>query len=361
MTESHSPCSSNSVKPPKDWVNIFFLTLTPVLAIPVLIWHTWHSGFHLWMPILFGIMYILTGLSICAGYHRYYSHKSYECAWPVQLFYAVFGAMAMQNSILSWCAGHRRHHAYAESDWDPYSIQRGFWWAHIIWIFNDNSATVKSDNVRELQKDPIVAWQHRWYKFIGLAAGLGIPARWDWIGVFGNPLAGLLWGGFLRIVLVHHSTFSVNSLAHRFGSKAYDDESTARDNWAVALLTFGEGYHSFHHRFPADFRNGIRWFNWDPSKWFINALKWTGLASNLRSTAASTGDRTDTHGSRRQTARRPHRERGSRAGARRYSFASRRRAKRSKRRWSIGAARRKRARTKIRRSTRKPAAAIGNF
>ncbi len=280
-------CGSN---PPKDWVNILFLTLTPVVGVPVLIWHTYQFGLQLWMPVLFGIMYILTGLSICAGYHRYYSHKSYECSRAVQLFYALFGAMAMQNSILEWSSGHRRHHAHSESDWDPYSISRGFWWAHFLWIFYDNSASANFDNVRDLQKDPIVAWQHRWYKLAGLGAGFGIPLLVGFC--FGNPVAGLLWGGFLRIVLVHHSTFSVNSLAHRFGSRVYDDESTARDNWVVALLTFGEGYHSFHHRFPADFRNGIRWCSWDPSKWFIYSLKLTGFASNLRSTAASTIEQT---------------------------------------------------------------------
>ena len=276
--------------PPKDWVNILFLTLTPVLAFPVLIWHTIHTGFQLWMPILFLVMYVCTGLSICAGYHRYFSHKSYECSWPVQMFFALFGAMSVQNSILVWSSGHRRHHTFPETDWDPYSIRRGFWWAHIIWIFQDNVVNRDFENVRDLQKNPIVMWQHRWYKTVGLGLGLGIPTL---IGAyFGNPIAGLLWGGFLRIVMVHHSTFSVNSLAHHFGAKSYDDESTARDNWVVAFATFGEGYHSFHHRFPADFRNGVRWYNWDPAKWFISALKWVGLASNLRMTAASTIEQT---------------------------------------------------------------------
>jgi stearoyl-CoA desaturase (Delta-9 desaturase) len=266
----------------KDWTNILFLSITPILAGPVLIAHTVYTGFEIWMPLLFLGMYALVGLSICAGYHRYFSHKSYECASVVQIFYAIFGAMAAQNSILRWSSEHRRHHVHAETDWDPYSITRGFLWAHIVWIFYDDQKSADFKNARDLQRNPIVAWQHRWYKPLLLMAGLGVPTL---IGAFlGNALAGLLWGGFLRIVVVHHSTFFVNSLAHTFGKRTYDADATARDNWLVALVTLGEGYHSFHHRFPSDFRNGVRWYQWDPAKWFIKFLGTIGLAKSLRST-----------------------------------------------------------------------------
>ena len=268
---------------PLDWTNIFFLTLTPILGGPVLIWHTVEVGFQGWTLALFAVMYALVGLSVCAGYHRYFSHKSYECSRSVQMFYAIFGAMAAQNSILRWCAGHRRHHSYSESDWDPYSIQRGFWWAHIFWIFRKPTAC-ELTNVKDLQANPVVMFQHRWHRWIMTLGGLGIPLA---IGaLMGDAIAGLLWGGFLRIVVVHHSTFLVNSLAHFVGKQTYDGTSSARDNWAVALLTFGEGYHSFHHKFPSDFRNGVRWFAWDPAKWFIAGLKGAGLAWNLREMAA---------------------------------------------------------------------------
>jgi len=268
---------------PKDWVNIIFLTLTPILGLPVLIWYTYLTGFELWMPVLSLTMFVVVGLSVCAGYHRFFAHKSYECSKGVQLFFAIFGAMAVQNSILRWSSGHRMHHSHVDSDWDPYNITRGFWWAHIIWIFFKDPSQKRLDNVKDLQKNPIVTWQHRWYKPILMAGGFGIPLL---IGfMFGNPIAGLLWGGFLRIVIVHHTTFFVNSLAHTVGFQTYNESVSARDNWAVALLSFGEGYHSFHHRFPGDFRNGIRWFDWDPAKWFIRTLKLVRLASDLRITA----------------------------------------------------------------------------
>jgi stearoyl-CoA desaturase (delta-9 desaturase) len=264
----------------KDWTSIAFLSLTPIIGVAGTAVYTWHSGFHLWMALLLLGMYLLVGMSICAGYHRYFSHKSYECSPILQALYAFFGAMALQNSILRWSAGHRFHHAKVDSDWDPYSIKRGFWWAHILWIFEVTEFDL--ENVRDLKANPIAQWQHRWYKAIGLIAGFGIPTL---IGMFfGNPIAGLLWGGFLRVVIIHHTTFFVNSLAHAMGSQEFDSDVSARDNWMVALVTLGEGYHSFHHRFPSDFRNGTRWYHWDPAKWFIRAMRCVGLASDLRAT-----------------------------------------------------------------------------
>ena len=240
-------------------------------------------GFHLWMPLLAFAMYLLVGMSICAGYHRFFSHKSYECSRGVQIFYAIFGAMAAQNSILWWSSSHRVHHKHVDEDWDPYSIRRGFWWAHFLWIFYKNPQSATFENAPDLAKNPVVMWQHRWHKVILIIGGFGLPAL---IGAaFGDPIAGLLWGGFLRIVIVHHTTFFVNSLAHTMGRPSYNEAVSARDNWAVALLTLGEGYHSFHHRFPSDFRNGILWYQWDPAKWFIRALRWSGLATSLRATA----------------------------------------------------------------------------
>ncbi|HEV7922048.1 MAG TPA: fatty acid desaturase, partial [Thermoanaerobaculia bacterium] len=226
-------------------------------------------------------MYGAVGISICAGYHRFFSHKSYEASRPVQLFYAIFGAMAAQNSILWWSSSHRIHHQYVDRDWDPYSIKRGCWWAHILWIFYRHDAPDAQSNAADLLRNPVVVWQNRWYRAILVVGGFGLPAL---IGaLFGDPLAGLLWGGFLRLAVIHHTTFFVNSLAHYVGRPTYNPEVSARDNWGVALLTLGEGYHSFHHRFPADFRNGIRWYHWDPAKWFIAALRLLGLATGLRS------------------------------------------------------------------------------
>ena len=267
----------------KDWVNILFLTFTPLIGIVGTALWTWKTGFAVWMPLLLVGMYAAVGVSICAGYHRFFSHKSYEASAPVQVFYAIFGAMAAQNSILWWSSSHRVHHKYVDKDWDPYNIQRGFWWAHIVWIFYRNDQRDDTfSNSPDLLANKIVMWQHRWHKVILMGVGFALPTAIGW--AFGNPLAGLLWGGFLRIAIIHHTTFFVNSLAHTLGEPKFNAEVSARDNWLVALLTLGEGYHSFHHRFPADYRNGIRWYQWDPAKWWIRGLKAVGLASDLRAT-----------------------------------------------------------------------------
>jgi stearoyl-CoA desaturase (delta-9 desaturase) len=172
------------------------------------------------------------------------------------------------------------HHKHVDRDWDPYNIKRGFWWAHIVWIFYRNPASGDFENSPDLLKNKVVMWQHRWNKVLLLVGGFGLPTL---IGAaFGDPIAGLLWGGFVRIMVIHHTTFFVNSLAHFVGKPLFNSEVSARDNWMVALLTLGEGYHSFHHRFPSDFRNGIRWYHWDPAKWFIGALRSVKLASDLR-------------------------------------------------------------------------------
>jgi stearoyl-CoA desaturase (Delta-9 desaturase) len=267
----------------KDWVNILFLTLTPVIGIVGTAAYTYARGFSLWMPLLTVGMYLAVGMSICAGYHRFFSHKSYEAHPIVQSFFAFFGAMAAENSILWWSSAHRVHHKHADKDWDPYNIKRGFWWAHIVWIFYKNEETDTTfANSPDLKANPIVMWQHRWHKHILILGGFGVPTLIGW--AFGDPIAGLLWGGFTRLVVIHHTTFFVNSLAHYIGKPVFNAEATARDNWMVALVTLGEGYHSFHHRFPADFRNGIRWYDWDPAKWLIGLGRHLGLTSNLLTT-----------------------------------------------------------------------------
>lgn len=267
-----------------DFGTMSFLVLTPIVGIVGTAVYTWVYGFELWMLVLALAMYAAVGMSICAGYHRFFSHKSYEASRPLQVFYALFGAMAAQNSILFWSSSHRVHHQYVDRDWDPYNIKRGFWWAHIVWIFYRHPAPDAKANAPDLLTNPVVKWQNRWYHTILVAGGFGLPVAIGFI--FGDPIGGLLWGGFLRLAVIHHTTFFVNSLAHKLGKPTYNAEISARDNWGVALLTLGEGYHSFHHRFPADFRNGVRWYHWDPAKWFIATMRMIGLASGLRATSA---------------------------------------------------------------------------
>jgi stearoyl-CoA desaturase (delta-9 desaturase) len=190
--------------------------------------------------------------------------------------------MALQNSALLWSAGHRAHHRYIDDpERDPYCARRGFWFSHIGWMLrNYPSGKPDLSSVSELQRDPLVMWQHRYYLPLALSMNFGLPLLVGWAS--GDVVGTFLLAGVLRLVISHHLTFFINSLAHILGIQPYTDENTARDNAVVALLTFGEGYHNFHHMFAHDYRNGVRWWQWDPSKWFINAMHWIGLAKNLK-------------------------------------------------------------------------------
>lgn len=224
-----------------------------------------------------------SGMSITAGYHRLWSHKAYEANALVRLTFAIGGAMALQNSILHWSSDHRVHHRHVDdNDKDPYSAKKGFWYSHIGWMLREYQSHRYSDynNCKDLQKDPIVMWQHKHYLAIMLFANFGITGFIGWLN--GDILGMILIAGFLRLVVVHHITFFINSLAHIWGRQPYTDSNTARDNDILAFFTFGEGYHNFHHIFEYDYRNGIRWWQFDPTKWLIGGLSYLGMTKNLR-------------------------------------------------------------------------------
>ena len=223
----------------------------------------------------------LNGMSITGGYHRLWAHKAYEASPALKWFYAFWGAGALQNSILIWASDHRRHHRHVDdNDLDPYSAGRGLWFSHMGWMLREYSSH-ESDfsNARDLQRDPVVMWQHRHYVPLTLLMNVGLPLL---LGIWHGDIIGtLLLVGLLRLVINHHVTFFINSLAHFWGSRPYTESNSARDNGFLAFLTYGEGYHNFHHIFQTDYRNGIRWWQWDPTKWMINLCARLGLADNL--------------------------------------------------------------------------------
>ena len=183
--------------------------------------------------------------------------------------------------MLSWCSDHRQHHKHIDQEDDPYSIQRGFLWAHIGWLLvMEHKDRADFSNVHDLMADPWIRFQDRFYLPIAVLMGFAVPFAFGW--AVGNPWGCVLWAGIFRVVVVHHSTFLVNSLAHTLGRRPYTLAVSARDSVVTALLTFGEGYHNFHHRFAGDYRNGVARGSWDPSKWLIGGLESLGLAWNLR-------------------------------------------------------------------------------
>jgi stearoyl-CoA desaturase (delta-9 desaturase) len=267
---------------PINWVTAIVFTLTPLAALILVPWYGFTHGYSLGSWLLFALLLLATGMSITAGYHRLWAHRAYQAHWVVRLFYMVFGSMALQNSVLIWASQHRTHHRFVDDvDRDPYSAKRGFWFSHIGWILrNYPSGNNDFTNARDLERDPMVAFQHRWYVPIAVGLNFGVPLAFGF--AFGDPVGALLLGGVLRLVVNHHFTFFINSLAHMWGSQPYTDENTARDNGALAFLTYGEGYHNFHHIFQNDYRNGVRWWQYDPTKWLIATLSGLGLASQLK-------------------------------------------------------------------------------
>ncbi|MBT3420677.1 MAG: acyl-CoA desaturase [Euryarchaeota archaeon] len=270
-----------------NWLNTIFLVITPILAVLGLILDWSYFGAPgLLEFVIFILFYYACGLSITVGYHRLFSHRSHEASWPLVLFYSIFGAGAFQNSIIEWCSDHRNHHKSTDSDDDPYSASRGFWYSHMGWILIEQDKFQNDfSNVKDLEQSKIIRWQHRNIFLIGAFSGIIAPALLGYlIGGVSSAIGGLVWGGLVRLVFVHHGTFLINSAAHIWGTQPYSEENSSKDSFWLAFLTFGEGYHNFHHTFQADYRNGHKWYHVDPSKWWIGIFSMLRLKSNLKKT-----------------------------------------------------------------------------
>lgn len=261
------------------------VTISAVIGVPaygLLIGYTWLD----WT--MFGLLYMITGLGITVGYHRLISHRSFACPDWVKAAFLIAGGWALQNSALKWGADHIRHHANCDQDADPYNARLGFWHSHCGWLFSDQRY-VDEKYATRLRQDPVIMWQYRNYTAIVLS-GLALPF------IVGSLHGGLLegFGSFMlagvgRTFAVLNSTFCINSVCHLWGNQPHSQSDSSRDSWVVSLLTFGEGYHNYHHTYQSDYRNGPRWYNFDPSKWLIFSLSLVGLAWSLRTASAGEG------------------------------------------------------------------------
>ncbi|MFB3078342.1 MAG: acyl-CoA desaturase [Lysobacterales bacterium] len=267
---------------PSNWAVTAVLGLTFITAITVVPWYGFSHGYSAWDWTFFGIFLVLNGIGIGSGYHRLWSHRTYDAHPVLKWLLAVMGGMSLQNSIIVWSARHRDHHRDVDNnDKDPYSIGRGFWFAHIGWMLrNYKSGEVDYSVVRDLQRDPVAAWQHRWYWTLVWTTNAAVPVFLGWLT--GDIIGMFLLAGVARLVVNHHVTFFINSLAHMWGKQPYSDENTARDQHFLALITYGEGYHNYHHKFQTDYRCGIRWWHLDINKWFISTCALLGLVSNRK-------------------------------------------------------------------------------
>jgi stearoyl-CoA desaturase (delta-9 desaturase) len=266
-----------------NWITSSFLIGTLVLTLTAVPLYLWFFGLDWFQVALFFVMLTACGFSVTLGYHRLFSHITFQASWPIRLFTLIFGAGAFENSVLMWASEHRRHHKHVDHDDDPYCISKGFFYAHIGWLLFKLKSDQPYDNVADLQKDKLVCWQDRHVQWIAVLVSLGIPALlgflWNgWRGALG----AFLIAGVARIVVLQHSTFLINSACHTMGRQPYSRKCTARDSLFLALFTLGEGYHNYHHEFQYDYRNGVKPWQFDPTKWLIWTLSKLGLVGNLR-------------------------------------------------------------------------------
>lgn len=262
------------------WTNVAFLILTPLAALVLVPWFAMTHTVGVSHIVATLVLWWAAGLGITVGYHRLFSHRTYKAPAWFRFVFAILGASAWQNSIITWCAGHRYHHRDVDTDGDPYSAKRGFLWSHMVWVMKTGPRHEAFDNVPDLWKDPICVWQHKHYYLISTAFNLGVPFL---IGLAtGDVLGMMIFAGLLRVVLVHQFTFCINSVAHMWGTQPWSDANTSRDNWFLSFFTFGEGYHNYHHAFQSDYRNGTLWYNFDPGKWLIWTASKLGITHSLR-------------------------------------------------------------------------------
>jgi len=266
--------------------------ILPFVGLAVASVLCWGRGFT-WVELglLLG-MYALTAVGITVGFHRLFSHRSFETTWLVRFILAALGSMAVQGPLLKWVAFHRLHHRHSDERGDPHSphaygrgvlgVLRGLWHAHLGWIFRPDPPDLYryvKDLVRDGPARVASALFPLWVA-VGLLvpAGLGFLITGEWMGA----LLGLIWGGLVRIFFVHHVTWSINSVCHLWGRQPYPSHDESRNNFVFGVLALGEGWHNNHHAFPASARHGLKWWEIDLSYWIIRGLALLGLAWNVR-------------------------------------------------------------------------------
>ncbi|KAG7566925.1 hypothetical protein FFLO_01304 [Filobasidium floriforme] len=302
----HSSSTPIAIPPsPIWWSNTLFFLGFHVLAIYGVLYLAPPSkiGWQTW--VLCGLSWQAASFGVTIGYHRLWSHKAFTATLPLRITLAWMASLGFQGSVKWWVLRHRLHHRFTDDPiHDPYSATRGLWFAHCGWIFRrPNYPRMKLIEKDDLEADPVVRFQHKYFVPIAVFSGLVLPtlvAKYGW----GDAMGGYVWGGLVARLLIWHTTFCINSLAHWTGLQPYTEEVTARGNYLLALLTSGEGNHNFHHLFPADFRNGPHPQDWDPTKWIIWALHtYTPLVPTIRRTKEAEINKAKAHVHRIQAER----------------------------------------------------------
>jgi stearoyl-CoA desaturase (Delta-9 desaturase) len=273
----------------RDRIITGVVTIVPFLALGAVGWQAWANLLH-WSDVaVFAIMYVVTGLGITVGFHRYFTHRSFKTSRSLRVIFAVLGSAAIEGPVISWVADHRKHHRFSDREGDPHSphVGHGGGWkgalsglahAHLGWLFIHTERGAKCRYAPDLLKDPIVNFVDRsfiWWALGGFAMSFGLG--WAIGGTWLAALTGLLWGGGVRMLVVHHVTYSINSLCHFFGRRRFTTPDHSRNLLWLAIPSFGESWHNNHHAFPTSAFHGLRRWEVDPSALVIRALEAAGL------------------------------------------------------------------------------------
>ena len=274
----------------RDRIATGLVTVVPMLALGFAAWQSWQGLLRPSDVAVFAILYLLTGFGVTVGFHRLFTHRSFKTGRTVRATLAILGSVAIEGPVISWVADHRKHHAFSDRPGDPHSPHvdhgsgwrgelRGFVHAHIGWIFVHDQRGARDRYAPDLLADPVVRFVDR--TFIVWALG-GMVAAFALGAAIGGSLAagltGLLWGGLVRLFVLHHMTYSINSICHVFGRRRFTTTDESRNVFWLSLPTFGEAWHNNHHAFPTSARHGLRRWEIDPSAAVIRGLELTGLA-----------------------------------------------------------------------------------
>jgi len=273
--------------------------VVPPLGLLSAIGVLWGVGIHPVDVVLLVALYVICAFGTTIGFHRYFTHRSFTAHPSVKITLAILGCMTMQGPITQWVSDHRKHHALSDKPGDPHSPHaghgeglgaavRGFFHAHVGWLFFNLGMEQGRAYAKDLYDDLVIRWIDRLY-LVWVILTLGLPFAVGYLvgGTWQSGVEGLVWGGLVRIFLYQHATFSVNSICHMFGRRDYDSRDESRNNWFVAALVFGEGWHNNHHAFPASARHGLRRSQIDLSWWVIRGLERLGLVWNVHTPDAA--------------------------------------------------------------------------
>jgi stearoyl-CoA desaturase (delta-9 desaturase) len=263
------------------WVTAGFLIGYHVALLIGLPFYFYYSPPGLPLIVITVALLVLTEIGIGAAYHRFYAHRCYTLSKPAEAVLLFLATLATQGSALEWSYDHRMHHSFSDTDDDPYPITKGFWYAHILWLFHERKP-IDAKRVPDLLANRLVMFQHQYAGKLSMLSNFLMFLLVGWM--VGDFLGAFVLVWWTRLLLSHHLTWFVNSLCHCWGEQTYSKEHSAVDNYVLAVLTVGEGYHNFHHTFPNDYRNGVHWYHIDPTKWTVWCLSKLGLAQNLRRT-----------------------------------------------------------------------------